>query len=587
MKRTQLAAAVLLATGSVSAMAATYSVTPLPLKDISLNNFARSIDNSGQMLSVVQREFSPPVDVDQLENDTTFFSQFGESLENEDDVLQGIFTDADYTIVVNFLSGTTDATQGQKLALQRTYLSDTQDFSLVPGLDVITDKFDDYTFSVETTGRDSVGGDYIVGDSDGLVVLDPYENENGDTINYTYANSNQQAFVQVGSETKRLAPADETLGGYGSARSINDNLQVAGFSSVSFLDIVDDAVENCADPEVRTDISEGRCRYNIYRGELNVPRIDSYFVNVSTNSRPFSSYLLASEVNATVWQLDVTGDVISTETFPLLFEPEEDDTNHYYSFAYSINNQGIAVGEALTGDRITITRPNSTGQLENERVATVYRDGETIELLPRDENILSQAIAINDNNWVAGAVLRSRSDIARSRLFAFNLDTQEQFYPEGLFISGGVTPNAINNNNIIVGKADSEATADTIRQTAGFMFNIDTQEFTNLNDLLPCDSEYEVLEAVDINDNNEIIANARVKRTTKYATGVEIINSDGETELVDNIIAVKLSPLANGEVEQCELSEDEQPYERQGASSSWFGLLALLGAVFVRRRMKR
>lgn len=72
MKRTQLAAAVLLATGSVSAMAATYSVTPLPLQDTAVNNFARSIDNSGKMLTVVQREFNPPVDVDQLENDTTF-----------------------------------------------------------------------------------------------------------------------------------------------------------------------------------------------------------------------------------------------------------------------------------------------------------------------------------------------------------------------------------------------------------------------------------------------------------------------------------------------------------------------------------
>ena len=48
MKRTQLAAAVLLATGSVSAFAATYSVTPLPLQDTARNNFARSIDNSGK-----------------------------------------------------------------------------------------------------------------------------------------------------------------------------------------------------------------------------------------------------------------------------------------------------------------------------------------------------------------------------------------------------------------------------------------------------------------------------------------------------------------------------------------------------------
>ena len=205
------------------------------------------------------------------------------------------------------------------------------------------------------------------------------------------------------------------------------------FSTVSFLDTVDEAVETCEDDETRGDLPEGRCYFSIYGGEFNVPRISSYFV---TNSTSFlSGFILSSEVNATIWQLDVNGDVISTDTFPLLFTPEEDDTSHYFSYAYDINEQGIAVGEALTGDAVTITRPNSSGLNESERVATVYRDGETQELLPREENLLSQAMAINDNNWVAGAVLRESSDIARSRLFAYNLDTTEQLYPCLLYTS--------------------------------------------------------------------------------------------------------------------------------------------------------
>ena len=213
MKRTQLAAAVLLATGSVSAFAATYSVTPLPLQDTARNNFARSIDNSGKMLSVVQLEFNPPIDAEQLEEDTTFFDQFGESLENEDDARQGVFTDIDYTTVVNYLLSNPNLTTGQKLASYRTYATDTQDISLVPGLDEVTDKFDDYTRSVESTGRDSLNGNFIVGDSSGLVVLDPYENEDGDTLNYTYPESAQQAFVQASGETKVLPAVDDTVGG--------------------------------------------------------------------------------------------------------------------------------------------------------------------------------------------------------------------------------------------------------------------------------------------------------------------------------------------------------------------------------------
>ena len=134
MKRTQLAAAVLLATGSVSALAATYSVTPLPLEDKSRNYFATSIDNAGKMLATVESEYNPPVDVEQLEDDTTFFDLYGGSLENEDDARQGVFTDADYTFIVSYLISNQSASVGQKLTSYRTYMTDTNDFDLVPGL---------------------------------------------------------------------------------------------------------------------------------------------------------------------------------------------------------------------------------------------------------------------------------------------------------------------------------------------------------------------------------------------------------------------------------------------------------------------
>jgi len=584
MKRTQLAAAVLLATGSVSALAATYSITPLPLKDFSQNNFARSIDNSGKMLSMVQLEHNPPVDVDQLEDDTTFFTLYASSLENEDDALQGVFTDADYTFIVNYILNSSTAAQGQKLTSYRTYITDTTDFDLVPGLDEITDKFDDYTWSVLAAGQDSVGGSYVVGDSSGLVILDEYENDDGDTINYTYPESGQQAFVQAGSVTKILPPVDDTLGGFASARAINENLQVAGFSTVSFLDSVEEAMEVCEEEETRGDVPEGYCYYNIYRTTFNVPRISSYFATNSTSY--LSAFLLSSEVNATIWQLDVTGEVISTDTFPLLFTPDEDDDVHYFTYAYDINDQGIAVGEGLTGDTITITRPNASGFSESERVATVFRDGETIELLPREENLASQAMSINDNNWVTGSVLRASNEVARSQMFAYNLDTTEQIYPEGFFTGAGVQANAINNNNIVVGKSDIDATSDTVRQTHAFMFNIETEEFLDLNTLIECDSDYTLVEAIDINDDNEIIANARVKSNSTYITGVDIINSEGETVEIDTIVAVKLSPLSNGTIDNCdEDGEDEDDaYERQGASTSWFGLIMLSLLTLYRRR---
>ena len=44
MKLKQLAAAMIMATGSVSTLAATYDVTPLPVTDIAKSNFGKSID---------------------------------------------------------------------------------------------------------------------------------------------------------------------------------------------------------------------------------------------------------------------------------------------------------------------------------------------------------------------------------------------------------------------------------------------------------------------------------------------------------------------------------------------------------------
>ena len=184
MKRTQLAAAVLLATGSVSAFAATYSVTPLPLQDVAINNFARSIDDSGFMLSAVQSEFNPPINVDQLENDTTFFPDRGGILESEEDVKNGIFSDFDYQVIVEYLTDDNVVrSQGQRLADFRTYLTDGQDLSVVPGLDRVSDELGELTRSVRSLGRDSLNGNFVVGDSSGFVVLDPYENEAGNTIN--------------------------------------------------------------------------------------------------------------------------------------------------------------------------------------------------------------------------------------------------------------------------------------------------------------------------------------------------------------------------------------------------------------------
>ena len=559
MKRTQLAAAIILAGGfCTNVLAATYTVTPLPLRDTAQNSFAESIDNSGKMLATVKIEFNPPVDVDQLVAEGGIFDRPNFPIENEEDVRQGIFSDSDYSTIFNFLIEIRGSSTRQQLADARSYITDTVDAELVPGLDVVTDKFDDYTQSVVTIARDSLNGDFIVGTSEGVTIEEPYENEDGETIIYTYKALYNQAFVEVNGESKRLPPKNDLLGGVGHAYAVNDNFQVAGYSTVSFRDDVTDLIERCEDPEARGDIPVGLCKANIFSPSTNF-------------------------LEATIWQLDASGDVIDLETFPLLFTPEEDDNQPYYTRAYGINNQGIAVGQSYTGDVVRVVRPGQSGALkELGYAATAFRDGETVEILPREENLQSIAYDINDNNWVAGHVLRAISSTARKQLFVHNLDTGESKYPDAFFVGASTEVNAINNNDIVVGKSDKNINAGSnVRETHAFMYDIETDTFTDLNDLTSCDSPYTLVEAVDINDNNEIIANARIKAPRRYISGANILNEDGETVEDDVIIAVKLSPQNNGEIEQC--GEEDKGYERKGATLSPWWLL-LLGLAGFRRR---
>ena len=122
------------------------------------------------------------------------------------------------------------------------------------------------------------------------------------------------------------------------------------------------------------------------------------------------------------------------------------------------------------------------------------------------------------------------------------------------------------------------------------MFDIDTEEFLDLNDLTPCDSEYTLLEAIDINDNDEIIANARIRSTSKYVTGVDVISTEGETIEIDSIVAVKLSPTG-GSIDDCSIDDDgeevDDSFERSGASTGLFGLMALSFLAIFRRKLKK
>ncbi|MBU2976888.1 DUF3466 family protein [Alteromonas sp. C1M14] len=589
MKLTQIAAAMALTTVSASTLAATYSVTPLPMSDISSNNFGQSIDESGYMLTISSSEFNPPIDFEFLE-DTGFFTSYATSFESYSDVIQGLFSDYDYSIIVSTLlslsATASNAYAYQHLAVYRSYIADTTDADLVPGLDEWSDDFDDYAHEAVTYARDSVDGDFIVGTTEGQYYPLDYEDDDGNELTYVLNDIEESAFVSVNGETKLLRAEDEdardTLNGLSQAFAINYNLQVAGNSAVDFIDSIDTAIENCKDDDTRGDVPIEYCYRNIQvDGSSDGTSYGFDMPEVGDSSTP------GAYVRATIWQLDGSGDVVSTDTYPLVFDPDSSDSSAYWSLATDINDNGVAVGASSTDQLVYITYATGASYaLEN--VAVSYSNGETNAILPDDDdNLLSEALAINNENWVTGYVLRAPNGTARNRIFIYNLDSGEAIYPEGFFTNAGAQGKAINNNNIVVGISEYDSTVDTNRETHGFMYDLNDGEIVDLNDLLPCDSDYTIVDAVDINDNNEIIANARYRTDSTYVNGEPIIGSDGSTTTVDTIVAVKLTPTS-GSVETCELDDDEEDdeaYERQGASMSYTWLLFLGMVAFFRRRI--
>lgn len=564
MKLKQLASAVILATSSVSAIAANYTLSTVPVNDLAYHNFAKSIGENGVMVTTTKDEYNPPIDYDLLDFDSLSFLLL---FEDPSAVEQENPSTEDYHRLWEYLVDARDngTITTQHLAEYRSYITDTIDYDGVFGFDQYKEKFDDYSKSVYTIARDAVNGDFVVGTTEGYWNEIDYEDEDDNEYTYVVNDVLRRAFVQINGQTFGLLPDDDTMGGYSDAFAINNRLQVAGYGSSWISETVEDYEDACEDEDERSDIPEAVCKYNIRN-------TSSTFVGLS-QTRPH------------IWQLDSSGTVLDVDVYDLVFTPESSDDSRYVARAYGINNNGIAVGDSQTGESVVVTRPNSSAAYETQLVAVAYQDGDTVELLPRSENLISTAIDINDEGWITGYTLRDSDDTNRNKLYIYKLDTGETLLPSGFFSSSGVTPSAINNNNMVVGAADYEATTDTNREKHAFLYDMEADEFIDLNTYLSCtdQNKYELIDAVDINDSNEIIANARIRITDTYINGEDILDDSADTDEVDKIIAVKLTPTSGG-IDNCDV--DEEGYERQGASLSWLFPMVMLPLVFLRRRKR-
>ncbi|MFC4699462.1 DUF3466 family protein [Glaciecola siphonariae] len=547
MKLNLLMVAVALGAAPAIVNAAAYSVQELPVTSLSANQFGSSIDNSGLILTTLTNPFNPPIDMSLF--DVANFP----SLSDPDAAAQGNFNTSDYTLVVNAFrnNAVSFSTFGQKLASRVIYQTDGTDAQYVFGFDQEQDNTNGFTFALNSNVAGSANGAYIAGNSTSLFRPVDFVTDAGDEFTAVIADFFQRGFVQFDGNTTPLLPIDTTLEGRSQANAINENLQVAGASSVGVRDAITTGIETCNSEENTFPLDI--CLY-----ELKT-RVQEQFIR-----------------RATVWQLDAQGEVISSEFYPLSFTPEADDTRNFVNDALDINNAGVAVGSG------TVLR-NNVGV----SAAMVYENGTTTRLIEDDDMLPNFAIGINDAGIVAGYQIQAINNQGRAKLFTYDLNSGELVFPDDFFVSSSTIPRDINNNGIVVGDGEIEA-SQSQRRRAAFMYDMQSGEFVNLNDLIACDSPYDIVSANSINDSNEIVADATVFRSQKNVRGEALLDADGNEIFETAVVALKLTPTGQ-EAPDCSVPDAENPdLERQGASTNTLIIIALLGlAVFRRKRFSK
>ena len=549
------------ATCSSLATSATYDVVPVSTNDLAINVFARALDNQNNAIVLAQDAYNVPLDYSLIDfTNTTLLDNLTDPTSAE----AGNPNSDDYNYLVNLvrLTSSENVSSSQQTALYQSFINDGLDNTRVTAFDIDNVQTNGLSFSNDIIVNDILNANVVVGAAEAPYITAQYTNEDGDVLNYLTNDFLRRAFISLNGNTIALPPAATDLGGISEAYSVNQNLQVAGSSSIRATADFLEAVANCDDNETRGDQPIGAC----YRVLMN-----SGLVTAGMDRR------------ATIWQLDAQGQIISTTTFPLPFTPEEVSESNpdtaFFNAAYAINDAGIAVGETHTFFYERELKVSS---------AALYQNNETIEFIDKEDYFPSTALDINNNNIVVGSGTTQVNGTNRSKFYTYNIDTEELIFPEDFFPGSASVARDINDNNMVVGEGEVEFITEGTRRKNAFLYDMNTQTFTDLNDLIACDAPYIIVGANSINDDNIILANALVNEQARNPNGDLVVDSDGDPVMVDRVIAVRLNPIPNGIIEDCSNAEEETVIERQGASVSILTgslfAVGLLGKLLFRRR---
>ena len=591
--RSALTAAIL--STSVS-HAATYQAFLVPTTDRGLNSTATAIGENGNVAvsvtgiaSNTTSLFAPaniPIDLTLVDFEDTTLTTL---LSDVDAVMNGNISDEDYLVLAQYVlanNPTTNAplltTERQRVARFESYLGDQNGVAALPIFDVVDTDIGDFSRSVNSVVNHVVNDDFYLGESSAPYTKVDFVEEDGDERRFVVRQFAERGFVVLNGQTVELVPEGDAGGGWSTAQGINSNLLVAGSMSINALESTQTAADNCEDEDARGDVPQELCITvigdNLANDLLTASAFRDGFPGVFDANEEQSGY----NIRGALWQLDNEGNIVSTTTLGLLNTPADDAFFDGFSRAFAVNDQGVAAGESLDLINGEENRPST--------FAAVFIDGEAIGITDVNEFDTSTAVDINNNNIATGHARMNINGRNVFKMFTYNVDTQAITFPEDFFSSSDVRAEAINDAGMVVGDAESDITTTQIRRRSGFLFNPADSTFLNINDLLECDSPFDVIRATDINENGEISATALVRQNIRNPLNLEEADvTPGDPTQEDVTVALRLVPIPGGTIDDCSAVEgggDDMNLERRGASLG-FGILFLSLFGISRRLFRR
>jgi len=507
-----------------------------------------------------------------------------DDIENSDLLKAGTPTANDLAWVIRWLQ---DTSSGTGLNIEYQKVGDTIAITNIGGVTADFNLWDE-KFSgtneltqstIDTISGITNGGIYYGTATAPYQPSDIFTDKDDEEHRYWFRNHGIRGFYSFdqGAQIHQLVPFEtEYGGGESSISDVNESGIAVGYSSYkvtqAYLDVIEDDSGGCADTGIVPDqMSLEACI-------------------AQTKLRSTTAVYHTMALKAT---LNNSGNSV-VEQLGLLVEPHVDDERSHSSYAVAVNSNGIAVGYANGWDDETVTSP-SENQSSRYQYAVVYKNGEVIDLTGDHSNKAgSRASDINDSGIAVGYITKAISGRAVDKFFYVDTTVPREqieiINPDDFFTGSDSRAHAINNNGIIVGEGEIETHNESSlnpRRTAAFVYDMNDNVFSNLNNLIPCSKRltYDIVEARGINDAGIISATAIVKANRIDAKGESMLDSAGNPLTEDVVRAISLE-LMDETGELC-TAEEEEKVERKGAGFGLGSLFALISLFGLRRKFMK